>query len=81
MRSFSKAWFLEQRSLTKKRGYLWPGFIVFFIFGLGGVAWCAYNGWWSGVAFTLFWLLLLVSIFGPCRRGWQRQQGQRATER
>lgn len=77
MRPFSAAWFREQRAVVEARWYLWLVVVVFFIYGLGGFVWCVYNRWWVGAAFTTFWLVALVVLFGPSRRGWQRRRAQR----
>jgi hypothetical protein len=80
MRPFSSAWWRQERRAVEQRPYLWPGVVVLGLYGLGGLAWCLYNGWWTGAGFTAAWTTALLVLFGPSRHGWQRRKEERTRQ-
>lgn len=79
MRSFSLAWFKQNRAGVEKAWYLWPGVVLMAIYGVGGLVWSLYNAWWMGAAFTACWIGLLLVLFWPSRRAWRQRRAARAT--
>jgi hypothetical protein len=58
--------------------WVWPVLFPFLAtVGLGGLVRSIYKGWWHGVAFTVTWLVLLVSISGPPRRAWLQHRSDK----
>jgi hypothetical protein len=82
MRPFTAAWFRQERAATAKRWYLWPYYLTLGVFMAGGIAWCVYKAYWSGVAFTSAVLTLHVLLFlMPTRAGWKAHQVAKHADR
>ena len=48
--------------------------LIMVVYGLGGFAWCLYNGWWAGAALTAAWIAALIVLFSPSRHAWRRRR-------
>lgn len=81
VRSLCKSWWRQERQKTEQRWYLWPITLLLAAYGVGGLAWCLYNGWWAGAAFMTFWTTALIVMGSPSKVGWEHRKSARLERR